>query len=142
VEEADLATLFEHQADPEAAAMALFEPRDRETFQAHWATIIADPALTALAILSEGEVAGNVVSWEAEGVRLVGYWVGRDHWGRGVATAALRAFLEAERRRPLHALVAETNVGSIRVLEKCGFEPSDEDLSTGDGVPELVYRLD
>jgi RimJ/RimL family protein N-acetyltransferase len=48
-------------------------------------------------------------------------WIGRDHWGNGYATAALRAFLDVEHRRPLHAHVADHNVGSRRVLEKCGF---------------------
>jgi RimJ/RimL family protein N-acetyltransferase len=49
----------------------------------------------------------------------VGYWIGREYWGKGVATEALSQFLaHAEVRRPLHAAVAKHNVGSIRVLEK------------------------
>jgi RimJ/RimL family protein N-acetyltransferase len=94
------------------------------------------------AIEADGAVVGNVGSWVGPGVRLVGYWIGRDHWGRGLASAALRAFLEEDRSRPLHALVATTNLGSIAVLEKCGFERSDEHLATGDDVEELVFRLD
>jgi Acetyltransferase (GNAT) domain len=41
--------------------------------------------------------------------------------GTGYATAALRAFLDVDLHRPLHAHVADHNVGSRRVLEKCGF---------------------
>jgi RimJ/RimL family protein N-acetyltransferase len=82
------------------------------------------------------QVVGNVVSWRDGSERLVGYWIGRDHWGKGIATAALTSFLRVVEERPLHARVAKHNVGSIRVLEKCGFAMSGEH----DG--ELVYRLD
>jgi RimJ/RimL family protein N-acetyltransferase len=138
----DLPALFLHQLDEEANRMAAFRPRDRDAFVAHWARILDDPTVLVRAIDTDGTVVGNVGSWIGPGVRLVGYWIGRDHWGRGVATAALRAFLEEDRSRPLHALVATQNLGSIRVLEKCGFERSDEELATGDDVEELVFRLD
>jgi RimJ/RimL family protein N-acetyltransferase len=137
----DVPILFAQQADEEAARMASFRPRDHDAFVAHWARIAEDPTMIARVVVADGEVAGNVGSWDDEEVRLVGYWIGREHWGRGIATAALRSFLEVDLRRPLHALVAVDNVGSIRVLEKCGFEPTDEDLTSGDDVAELVYRL-
>jgi RimJ/RimL family protein N-acetyltransferase len=138
----DLPILFLHQLDEEANRMAAFRPRDRDAFMAHWARILDDPTSLVRAIDTDGMVVGNVGSWIGPGVRLVGYWIGREHWGRGVATAALRAFLEEDRSRPLHALVVTQNLGSIRVLEKCGFERSDEELATGDDVEELVFRLD
>jgi RimJ/RimL family protein N-acetyltransferase len=68
-----------------------------------------------------------VLSFERDGRREVGYWLGRDHWGRGVATAALVAFLGQERTRPLYAGVLPANGGSLRVLEKCGFSVLGED---------------
>jgi len=67
------------------------------------------------------EIVGWIGSWEVEGDREVGFWIGRAHWGNGYATAALRAFLDVDLHRPLHAHVADHNVGSRRVLEKCGF---------------------
>jgi RimJ/RimL family protein N-acetyltransferase len=68
-------------------------------------------------------VAGNIGSWEQDGRVLLGYWLGSAYWGRGIATAALRSYLdEHEPRRPINAQVVATNLGSIRVLEKCGFE--------------------
>lgn len=137
----DLPILFAHQADPEAARMALFPSRDRPAFLAHWERIGADPTTVARAIVADGEVAGNVGSWDGDGKRLLGYWVGREHWGRGIATAAVAAFLEIDRTRPIHAFVAVTNVGSIRVLEKCGFARVDSRFAD-DGVEERVYRLD
>jgi RimJ/RimL family protein N-acetyltransferase len=138
----DLSVLYLHQLDEEANRMAVFRPRDRDAFMAHWARILDDPTVLVRAIETDGAVVGNVGSWIGPRVRLVGYWIGREHWGRGVATAALRAFLEEDRSRPLRALVATQNLGSIRVLEKCGFERSDEELATGDDVEELVFRLD
>lgn len=138
----DLPVLYQHQLDEEASRVAAFPSRDRDAFMAHWAKILVDPSLRARSIEIDGALVGTIGSWPDDDVRLVGYWIGREHWGRGIATAALRAFLEEERSRPLHALVATSNIGSIKVLEKCGFERSDEDLGSMDDVEELVFRLD
>jgi RimJ/RimL family protein N-acetyltransferase len=108
--------------------MADFPARDAEAFNAHWERILRDDTLTKKTIVYEGQVAGNVVSWHDEdGKRLVGYWLGKEFWGKGLATKALGELLEELTTRPLYAYVAKTNVGSIRVLEKCGFVRSDKD---------------
>jgi RimJ/RimL family protein N-acetyltransferase len=131
VTEDDLPVFFEHQRDPEAYRMAAFSPRDRDAFMTHWTKILRDASGDVRTVLLDGEVAGNVVAFDHEGHREVGYWIGRAFWGKGVATRALRAFLEEVRERPLYAGVAEGNVASIRVLEKCGFTifeaPADEE---------------
>jgi RimJ/RimL family protein N-acetyltransferase len=132
--ESDLPVFFEHQRDPEATAMADFPARDREAFDAHWERLLGDPTLTKKTIVFEGEVAGNIGSWEQDGRQLVGYWLGREFWGKGLATQALTEFVEEPAVRPLYAYVAATNIGSVRVLEKCGFVRSDED--------EDLYKLD
>jgi RimJ/RimL family protein N-acetyltransferase len=137
VREADLDALFEQQREPEAVAMAVFPARDREAFDAHWRRLMADPELNVRVIETDGEVAGNIGSWEQDGQRLVGYWLGRDYWGRGLATAALAEFAR-ELPRPLHAWVARSNVGSIRVLEKCGFVCVEERTTD---IEELLYEL-
>jgi RimJ/RimL family protein N-acetyltransferase len=142
VQVADLEAFFEHQRDPEAIAMAAFAARERPAFMAHWERILADPTVIARTIVADDEVAGNLGSFEREGLREVGYWIARSHWGRGVATAALAQFLDVETHRPLHARVATHNPGSRRVLEKCGFTvlreiPDPE----GDGVDEVLLRL-
>ena len=125
--ETDLPVFFEHQADPEAVAMADFPARDREAFDAHWERVLADPGLYKKTIVSEDQVAGNIGSWEQDGRRLVGYWLGREFWGKGLATRALAELIDDLGTQPLYAYVAKTNVASIRVLEKCGFVRSDED---------------
>ena len=136
VAQEDLPIFFEHQLDPTATAMAAFPSRDREAFMAHWVRILQNETGVLRTIVCNGRVAGNVVSWPSEGKHLVGYWVGREHWGQGVATAALRAFLEIVDERPLHAFVARHNAGSIRVLEKCGF------IRCGEDAEEFEFRLD
>ena len=137
--EVDLPVFFEHQRDEEAMRMAAFPARDRDAFTKHWATILCDPTVRARAILVDGHVVGNVVAFERSGQRWVGYWIGRDYWGRGVATKALAAFLAGIPERPLHAHVAKQNPASIRVLEKCGFEVEG---TASDDVEEFIMRLD
>jgi RimJ/RimL family protein N-acetyltransferase len=125
--ESDLPVFFEHQRDPEATRMADFPARDREAFDAHWERVLGDESNVVKTIVFEGQVAGNIGSWEQDGRRLVGYWLGKEFWGKGLATKALAELVDELGRRPLYAYVAKTNVGSIRVLEKCGFVRSDED---------------
>jgi RimJ/RimL family protein N-acetyltransferase len=144
VVEADLPIFFEHQRDPEAVEMAAFPAREREPFFEHWHRIMADDELVAKTIVSDGEVAGNVVSFERDEKQLVGYWLGREFWGRGLATRALSELVEELTMRPLYAEVATANVGSIRVLEKCGFERVDtvsEHSETFGEVELLVMEL-
>lgn len=143
VEEQDLPVLFEQQLDPEATRMAAFPSRDRDAFMAHWKKNLADAANRTRTIVADGDVAGYIASFTIAGEREVGYWIGREHWGRGIATRALQLFLEEERERPLHAHVVKHNVGSIRVLEKCGFEVVGEEKATVRGVErdDLVMRL-
>jgi RimJ/RimL family protein N-acetyltransferase len=144
VTEEDLPTFFEQQIDVDAIRMAAFPARDRDAFMAHWHTISDDASVIAKTVVVEGDVAGNVVSFEQSGERLVGYWIGQRFWGHGVATRALALFLESISVRPLFAHVAEHNVGSIRVLEKCGFARVDHASheTDVDGVVEVVLKLD
>jgi RimJ/RimL family protein N-acetyltransferase len=145
VVEADLDAFYEHQLDPEATRMALFPARDREAFDAHWGRLLSNDAATKKTIVHEGEVAGNALCWEADGRSYVGYWLGREFWGKGLATRALAELVEEVRARPLHAWVATSNVASIRVLEKCGFvvvgTRTEVDEKLGEPVEELLLEL-
>jgi RimJ/RimL family protein N-acetyltransferase len=125
VEAGDLSLFFEHQRDPVAVAMVGFRSRDSTQFAQHWAMLLADESKLKKTIVVDAAVAGNIGSWTSDGKREVGYWIDRAYWGRGVATAALSAFLQLEQIRPLYAGVAKHNAASIRVLEKCGFIPAD-----------------
>ncbi|HUE88579.1 MAG TPA: GNAT family N-acetyltransferase [Vicinamibacterales bacterium] len=141
VRESDIETFYLQQADPESAAMAAFQSRDREAAFARWREIMANESGVSRTIVVVGSggreaVAGHIVSWEHDGVQEVGYWVGREFWGRGVATEAVRQFLAVISTRPLFAWAAAHNAGSQRVLEKNGFTYQRDD----EGF--RVYRLD
>lgn len=141
----DLSIFFEDQRDPQAVRMAAFAPRDREAFLAHWIKIMADETVVARTILFEGKVAGNIVSWEQDGKREVGYWLGREFWSQGIATAALSRFLNIVKERPLVAHVAKYNLASLRVLEKCGFVQAGEEAEfsnlDGKSVEGIIMML-
>jgi len=121
VRESDIEFFYEYQADPEAALMAAFTSRTRPAAEQRWHEIMANDRIVARTIVVGDVVAGHLVSWEDERHREVGYWLGRQFWGRGIASEALRDFLEVVPHRPLEAWVAPHNAGSARVLEKNGF---------------------
>jgi len=143
----DLPIFFVHQLDPEATKLAAFPSRDREAFFIHWTTkILGNPAAVSRTILAGGQVAGNIGAWTdaASNDRFICYWLGREFWGRGIASAAMSQFLRFESTRPLSARVAKHNLGSIRVLEKAGFARVGEDafsLPNGARVGEFIYSL-
>lgn len=140
--EDDFETFFDQQADPDAAAMAAFPSRDRASFFTHWRKIVTDESVVTRTIDANGEVAGNIVSWTQDGHREIGYWIGKAFWGKGIATDALRQFLHVVNERPLFAWVAHNNVGSIRVLEKCGFTVARDQPDSSEGPPgHIVLEL-
>jgi len=144
--ETDLPIFFEQQLDPDATQMAAFSSREREAFTLHWAKILADVTVVKQTVLFDGQIAGNIVSWEQSGQREVGYWLGKAYWGKGIATRALAQFLDQVKVRPLYAYVARHNLASRRVLEKCGFILCSEDDSStrasGDQIEELVLKIE
>ena len=143
--EADLPILFEQQLDPDSTEMAAFPSRDWEAFMAHWARIMVDNSVILKTILFDGQVAGNIVSFVQSSEREVGYWIGKEYWGKGIATKALSAFLDRVEARPLYAHVAKHNIGSRRVLEKCGFRIIGEDKgyanARGKEIEEFLLQL-
>ena len=90
-----------------------------------WERNFADPGVNARVIEIGGacgpEIVGSIACFQAEGRDCVGYWIVREHWGKGIASRVLAMFLFEERRRPLHATAARSNASSGRILEKCGF---------------------
>jgi RimJ/RimL family protein N-acetyltransferase len=149
VQDEDLTLLFEQWADPVAVHMAAFtapDHMDRDAFERRWSRLRADDTVINRAVVDDDGVAGTIGSWGEAGEREVTYWIGRSHWGKGIATGALEAFLTVDRSRPLHARVASDNVASRRVLEKCGFRVIATDRGVAEArsaeIEELVLRLD
>ncbi|MGX1884067.1 GNAT family N-acetyltransferase [Streptomyces sp. NPDC055287] len=142
----DLDLFFTQFQDPEAKRMAAFgpaDPVDRARFDAHWKRNIAEYVVRT--VLADGEAVGSVCVYGEPGDLQVTYWIDRAHWGRGVATAALRELLELVPERPLFARAAADNSGSVRVLEKCGFTVTGHDRgfanARGEEIDEVVLTL-
>lgn len=145
----DLPIFFAHQLDPEANFMAAFtakDPTDQAAFLAHWHRNLANTTNIIQTILYKGQVVGSVSSYEEEGKPEVTYWLGKEFWGKGIATSALREFLAHQNPiRPIYARVAKDNLGSRRVLEKCGFKIIGESTgfanARGQEIEEFLLEL-
>ena len=143
----DLPIFFEQQLDPDANRMAVFgakDPSDRDAFMAKWERIRSDPNTTVKTIVFGGRVAGHIFRWRDEelGVPEVSYWLGKEFWGKGIATRALAQFLAHVRERPIYGRAAKDNVASLRVLEKCGFRRLRSHTAQGEEVEEVVLVLE
>ncbi len=89
----------------------------------------ANNAITKV-IEYNGEFVGSVgiipqIGWKSH-IAEIGYWLGEDYWGQGIATEALKlmteyAFLQLQYKK-LFAPVLAPNKASMRVLEKCGYQ--------------------
>ena len=95
-----------------------------------WLAFVATvPPGTNFAIEVEGQAAGGIAFEPLPDVfrvgAEVGYWLGRTHWGRGIATEAVRAVSDHAFRHfdflRLQASVFSWNPASARVLEKAGY---------------------
>ncbi len=106
---------------------------------------------TQFAIEQDGEAAGGIGLFLQQDVERfsaeIGYWLGEAHWGRGLATAAVREFTEFAFGQfelcRIYANVFAWNTGSVRVLEKAGyqFEGRMRSAAVKDGqvVDNLLY---
>lgn len=149
VDNADLDLFFGHLQDADALWMAAFtpaDPTDRDAFDAHWRRLRGDDRIVVRTIVDDDRVIGHIAAFDMMGDREITYWIDRSAWGAGAATAALGRFLEVEATRPLHGRAAADNIGSRRVLEKCGFTHIGDDrgFSTArdEDIDEVVYRRD
>ena len=60
---------------------------------AHWKRILSDATVMIRTIITEGQVAaGSVLSYEEGGKPEVSYWLGKEYWGKGMATRAVAEF--------------------------------------------------
>jgi RimJ/RimL family protein N-acetyltransferase len=149
VSEDDILVFFEHLQDPVAVHMAAFTATDSWSLKAHtahWQKLLANDMIIKRSIVVDEDLVGHIASWVQDGEREITYWIDRDHWGKGVATEALKTFLGEVKVRPLFARTAADNDASVHVLLKCGFTL----VGAGRGfanardreIDELVYRID
>jgi RimJ/RimL family protein N-acetyltransferase len=146
--ETDIPTLFANQSDPDSVRMAAFtskDPSDFDAYQDWWNRITASPDVTIRTIVSGGDIVGSVLSYGDEVEREVSYWIGREFWGRGIATMALATFLDIDPHRPMLGRTASDNLGSRRVMEKCGFRETTTSRgfanARGEEIEELTFSM-
>lgn len=137
--ESDLEAMFVHQSDPIANQLAQFPPRDREAFFKHWhQNILGQVNVLPRAILVDGKFVGNIGHWQSDGQALIGYWIDREYWGKGIATQTLAQFLPLVSLRPLFAHVAKHNLASQRVLLRHGFVLTDQLIQESEDTEALL----
>ncbi|MFJ8430169.1 GNAT family N-acetyltransferase [Kitasatospora sp. NPDC094019] len=147
--EDDVPVLFDIQLDEEAQHLAAFTDaataRDADAFRQKYRRILADDAIVNRVVEVRGEVVGSVATFPIEGDTELTYWIRKDWWGRGLATAAVAALLDEVTERPIQARVVEDNAGSVRVLERNGFVRVGSEDSFAPGrqatVTELIFEL-
>ncbi len=140
---ADVRMLHAFELDEASNELAGTKPREWPSFQARWAEILADPdgsttGVTPRVILADGIIVGAVNISPSDGSDSIGYWIDREHWGRGIATRAVALMLSEFGRRPLYATTAGHNLPSIRVLQKNGFEIESRSMTPE--TPRTVQR--
>jgi ribosomal-protein-alanine N-acetyltransferase len=147
-EQADLAVLFHFQLDQVATYLAAFMPKDhtdQEAYIKKYTRFLQEPTIHMQTILVEETIAGSIAKFEVQGEAEITYWLDRPFWGKGFATTALTTFLTLESTRPLLGRVAFDNVGSQRVLEKCGFIQIGTDTGFARArqavIEEFIYKL-
>ena len=146
--QADLEYFFRFQLDEEAMYLAAFTPKDptdKAAYFEKFTRLLQDPTIHMQTILVGDAIVGSVAKFIMEGDAEITYWIDKNFWGKGVATAALSHFLTMENTRPIFARVAFDNMGSQRVLEKCGFVSIGKDKGFANArqaeIEEFIYRL-
>ena len=147
-ENSDLAFFFKFQLDKEAIYLAAFTPKDptnKAAYLEKYTKHLNDPTINMQTILVDETIAGSIAKFMMEGDTEITYWIDRNFWGKGIATTALKNFLTIENTRPIFGRVAFDNVGSQKVLEKCGFIKIGTDKGFANArqteIEEFIYRL-
>jgi RimJ/RimL family protein N-acetyltransferase len=148
VKKDDLNVFFQFQLDKEASYLAAFTAKDTNDETAYierYSRYLTDPSIHMRTIMADGEIAGSISKYVMEEEAEITYWIDRKFWGKGIATAALSAFLHLEQSRPIYGRVAFDNFGSQRVLEKCGFVKIGTDKGFANArqteIEEYIYKL-
>jgi RimJ/RimL family protein N-acetyltransferase len=126
-------------------------PYTRHDARAFLASVVGARPETHFAIETDGAAVGGIgfrIQTDVERIGAeLGYWLGEAYWGRGIATAAVRAVTEHAMRAHglvrVFALPFAHNRASARVLEKAGFtlEGIMRSSAVKDGrvVDQLLY---
>ncbi len=148
-QKSDLEFFFQFQLDKEASYLAAFTPKDptdKEAYFEKYTKHLNDPTINMQTILVDATIAGSIAKFEMEGDAEITYWIDKKFWGQGIATIALKNLLIVESARPIFGRVAFDNIGSQKVLEKCGFVKVGEDRGFANArqaeIEEFIYKLE
>ncbi|HEX9948134.1 MAG TPA: GNAT family N-acetyltransferase [Allosphingosinicella sp.] len=153
----DAPALFEAIADERivrnlATAPWPYRPGDAEAFLATERRASEPSLLIFLCTNGSPELVGAIgFGRHPSGELEFGYWIAREHWGRGYATEAGRAVLATARHglrlKRLGSGHFLDNPASGRVLEKLGFRPTGRvvprySAGRGDMAPCRLFELE
>ena len=159
--DSDAAVLYKWASDPDVGPRAGWAPHQsvEESLEVI-RTVFNDVTNTwAIELKETGEAIGamgfgpscNCNLPARDGEPLIGYWIAKPYWNRGICTDALRLMIEHIRRvTDVKSLISGhfvDNPASGRVMEKCGFVPTgetviDETQYQGADRPIRVLRLE
>ena len=157
----DAETLYKWAKDPDVGPRAGWPPHQsaQESLEVI-RTVFNDATNTwAIELKETGEAIGAMGYGPScscnlptrEGEPLIGYWIAKPYWNRGICTAALRLMIEhIKQTTDIKSLISGhfvDNPASGRVMEKCGFKPTgeiviDETQYQGKDRPIRVLRLE
>ena len=144
----DLEHFFTFQLDQEANYLAAFtakDPTDKTAYLQKYSKFLDDPTINNRTIIVDNIIAGSIAKFEMHGEAEITYWIDKKYWGKGIATKALQYFLTIENSRPIFARTAFDNLGSQKVLEKCGFIKVGTDKGFANArqaeIEEFIYKL-
>ena len=158
--DSDAEALFRYASDPDVGARAGWAPHQSvEESLEIIRTVFHNDTTWAIVLKETGEPIGAMgymlqYEWSVpsrENEPMVGYWVGKPYWNRGICTEALRLMLDYIRKQDnypsLFCTHYEDNQASGRVMEKCGFYPTgdityDENSISGEVKPMRILRLE
>ena len=159
-QESDAEALIKYASDPNVGPRAGWAPhKSIEESKEIIRTVFNNDSTWAIILNATGEAIGAMgygPSCECklparEGEPTVGYWVARPYWNMGICTEALNMMIARIRtEKKISSLISGhfiDNPASGKVMEKCGFFPTgeevvDETLYCGTGRPIRVLRLE
>lgn len=119
----DVGAMHRIMRDPVAMRYWSTLPHESVKQTADWVRSMLNPPDEGddFIVTLDGEVIGKLGAWALPDI---GYLIDPAHWGKGLASEALSAFIAHRRREGSTFLTADTdprNMASIRLLERHGF---------------------
>ena len=93
-----------------------------QRFYQHYQAIIVQKKLAIFTVRVDGQIAGAVEVADKLDHYVVGYWLGINYRGKGIATEAVKSVINQLDSKPIVADTLIENPASSQVLERLGFK--------------------